>query len=169
MTDKYTKIGQELSPADAEFVRLAGAYAPEMKAAEGSADAGPSIQTSGLVIRAATQGFTKTCTLGTATGTVSGSHTMNYNGVISGWWSSSFKATGSTAVNKVRAAEHVRMYGLIGSGGIGVVYAADPSSTVSGRTNTFARNASFTALAAYCTMQFDTTFYTPSSSFSCAG
>ena len=162
---KYTKVGEVLAPADAEFVRLAGAFTPEMKAAEGAENSAPSITTSALIVRAATQGINKTCKLGTASGTVSGSHTMNYNGVISGSWSTSFKATGSTAVNKVRAAEHIRMYGLVGSSGIGVVYAADPSSTISGRTNTFARNASFTALAAYFTMQF----YTPSSSFSCAG
>jgi len=170
VTHKYTKVGQELAPADAEFIRLAGAFTPEMTAAEGNQDAAPSIKTSGLIVKkAATQGFNKTCKLGSVSGTVSGFHTMNYNGVISGSWSTSFNATGSTAVNKVRAAEHVRMYGLIGASGIGVVYAADPSATVSGRTNTFARNSGFTALAAYWTMQFDTTFYTPSSSFSCAG
>jgi hypothetical protein len=162
------QVGELLSPADAEFVRIVAAEAPAM--ADATEEATQSSEVPAAYIQPVdSMNFNKSGSLSSATGNVRGSETMNYNGIVSGTWSASFVASGNSSVKKVTAVEHVRMYGLIGTSGIGVVYSADPSSTVSGTVNNFSRSASFTALAAYYTMDYDGTFYTSNSSFNVTG
>jgi hypothetical protein len=106
---------------------------------------------------------------GNGSGTVNGCHGMSYTPGITHNWSVDYRATGNGNVKKVVAREHVRVYGLVGSGGFGIVYAADPSGTVSGNQNTFSRGASFSAIGTNWTMQYDATFTTSSGSFNITG
>jgi len=150
ISQKYT-VGDELSAADADFIKATATNA------------------------AATRGAVANCFRKSGsgavngTGTVDGCHGSQIGPGTRNNWMAGYTATGNANVTKIKAAEHVRAYGLIGSGGIGVVYASDPSATVNGRTHKFSRSATFTALAAYMTVQYDATFYTSRGSFNVTG
>lgn len=152
ISQKYT-VGDELSAADADFIKA----------------------TATPTNTAATRGAVANCFrksgsgAANGTGTVDGCHGSQIGPGTRNNWMVGYTATGNANVTKIKAAEHVRAYGLIGSGGIGVVYASDPSATVNGRTHKFSRSARFTALAAYMTVQYDATFYTSRGSFNVTG
>lgn len=181
--DATYDVGDALSAEDAEFIRITASMTPQMQEAISEYEEEPVAVAAGLVswgrqadsvhaVPAATSNFKKSGSGAGGTGTVSGSHTMNYSDApwnIHGSWSVKYTASGSSAVNKITAKEHVRMYGLVGSSGLGVVYSADPSGTVSGRVNNFSRSASFTAYGTYWTMSYDATFYTSKGSFNVTG
>ncbi|MGN6407366.1 MAG: hypothetical protein ACTHMH_03390, partial [Curtobacterium sp.] len=102
-------------------------------------------------------------------GVVDGCHGSVIGASLTVRWQTGYTATGNSSVTKIKAAERIRAYGLAGSGGVGLVYSSNPSSTVNGRTNRFSRSGSFTALAAYVTVQYDATFFTRNGSFNVAG
>ncbi|WP_431247456.1 hypothetical protein [Leifsonia xyli] len=175
MSTRYQQVGQLLSPDDAEFVRI---YATETPAMVEATKEATSVEGTGKTVSdvhaipAITKNFSKTGSGAGATGSVSGYQYMNYSDVpwnISGNWSAQISASGSSTVTKVTCIEHVRVYGLIGSSGIGLAYAANPSGTVSGRSNSFYRSANFTAYGAYWTMNYEADFYTSRGSFSVTG
>jgi hypothetical protein len=146
------RVGQPFSPEDEAFVRAVSTPL----ASTGS--------------RAAATCFNQSRSGGgNGTGNVNGCHGMNYTPGITHNWAVDYRATGNANVKKVVAREHVRVYGVIGSGGFGIVYSADPSGTVTGSQNTFSRGASFSAIGTNWTMQYDATFTTSSGSFSVTG
>ncbi|MFS2030999.1 MULTISPECIES: hypothetical protein [unclassified Curtobacterium] len=148
--DEY-EVGEELSAEDAAFVK-----AHAMSTADSSATRGT-----------ASNCFRKSGASGA--GVVDGCHGSVIGASLTVRWQTGYTATGNSSVTKIKAAEHIRAYGLVGSSGVGLVYSSNPSSTVNGRTNTFSRSGSFTALAAYVTVQYDATFYKRNGSFNVTG
>jgi hypothetical protein len=147
-------VGDVLSPSDAAFIKRYATPVDDRSNSRGAA--------ANCFSKSASGG-------GNGSGTVDGCHGTNIGPGTSNNWRVDYTATGNANVTRITATEHIRAYGLIGSGGIGLVYAADPSGTVAGRTNKFSRSASFTALAAYMTAQYDTTFSTTKGSFNVSG
>lgn len=175
MATKYQQVGQLLSAEDAEFVRIYAAETPALVEAtqEATSSAAAAKTASDIhAIPAITKNFSKTQSGAGATGSVSGYQYMNYSDLpwnIRGNWSAQINASGSATVTKVTCVEHVRVYGLIGSSGIGLAYAANPFGSVNGRSNSFYRSANFTAYGAYWTMNYEADFYTSRGSFSVTG
>lgn len=156
--EKY-EVGDELSAADARFIK-------ENAIPTDHVDGRSTIGTRS----SAASCFRKTKTGAVnGSGTVDGCHGTRIGPGTSNNWMVGYTATGNANVTKIKASEHIRAYGLVGSGGIGLVYAADPSATVNGRTHKFSRSASFGALAAYMTAQYDATFWTARGSFNVSG
>jgi|GEM_PF-4848556 len=148
--EKYD-VGDRLSPSDAAFVKA------HAMPAEGAI---------------ATRGTSANCfrkSGASGAGVVDGCHGSVVGSSLTIRWQTGYTATGNSSVTKIKAAERIRAYGLVGSGGVGLVYSANPSATVNGRTNKFSRSGSFTALAAYVTVQYDATFYTRTGSFNVSG
>lgn len=147
-------MGELLSPEDAELIESSAVPVDAHSARKAFANC-----------------FRKTKTgASNGSGTVDGCHGFQMGpNVVNNNWMVGYTATGNKNVTKIKAAEHVRAYGLIGSSGIGLVYAADPTATVNGRTHKFSRSASFKALAAYMTVSYDATFYTSKGSFNVSG
>lgn len=152
ISQKYS-VGDELSAEDAAFIKATAVPA------DGAATRGAVAN----CFRKSSSGAVN------GSGTVDGCHGSQIGPGTRNNWMAGYTATGNANVTKIKASEHVRAYGLIGSGGIGVVYAADPSATVSGRTHEFSRSATFTALAAYMTVQYDATFSTSRGTFNVIG
>jgi hypothetical protein len=173
MAKEYQRVGQLVSAEDAEFVRAYAPQTPEMDTADTTPTSGSVVTASDVhVIPATTKNFSKSGSGAGATGSASGYQYMNYSDVpwnITGNWSAKITATGSSTVTKITCIEHVRVYGLLGSSGIGLAYAADPSGTVSGRSNSYYRAATFTAYGAYWTMNYEAVFSTSRGSFSVSG
>ena len=170
--DSSYVVGDLLSPADAEFIRITANQTPALEQA--LAPEGPSITTASDIhaVPVVTGTISNSGSGAGATGSVSGTQTMNYSDNplnISGNWSATINSAGSATVSKVTTTEHVRVYGLIGSSGVGLAYSADPSGSNAGRTNYFNRSASFSAYAGYWTMTYDSVFKTNLGSFTVSG
>lgn len=156
IADRYTEAGDVLSAEDAAFVR---AHAKTKLSKDVAA---PDSTASGSYSRSGRGAG--------ASGTVRGSFSLTtHDFSINNSYRISYTARGSSSVHTIKACAHIRAYGLVGSGGIGVVYAEDPCSTVKGRTNAFSRGRSFQAFTAYSTIQYDARFYTSRGSFQIAG
>lgn len=171
--DSRYRVGELLSAPDAEFIRIVAHQTPAMQSMTQVNEATTIQLASNIAANTATTlYFDKTRSGAGATGRARGNEYMNYSDNpfnINGNWSATINAYGSTNVTKIVCAEHVRVYGLIGSSGIGLAYAADPSGTTHTNSNSFYRSAPFVAYGAYWTMSYSATFYTTSGSFSVTG
>lgn len=157
IAEKY-EVGDELSPQDAQFIEANASRTRE----EGAGSIAPLGSAASCFRKSKTGG-------GNGSGTVDGCHGTRIGPGTRNNWMVGYTASGNANVTKIKATERIRAYGLVGSGGIGLVYAADPTATVNGRSHKFSRSASFGALAAYMTAQYDVTFYTPRGSFNVSG
>lgn len=171
--DSSYRVGDLLSAADAEFIRIVAHQTPAMESLTHVNEATTIELASNVKANPATTlKFDKSGSGAGATGRAQGKEYMNYSDNIfniNGNWSATINAWGTTSVTKIVCAEHVRVYGLIGSSGIGLAYAADPSGTTHTNSNYFYRAAPFVANGAYWTMSYAATFYTSSGSFSVTG
>ncbi|GAA3342525.1 hypothetical protein GCM10017714_31290 [Curtobacterium pusillum] len=117
ISQKYS-VGEDLSPDDAAFVKATA------------------MPTNGAATRGAVANCFRKSGSGAVngSGTVDGCHGSQIGPGTRNNWMAGYTATGNANVTKIKAAEHVRAYGLIGSGGIGVVYPPihpPPSTAVS--------------------------------------
>lgn len=148
------EVGDELSASDERFIKEAGTPASGPALLGTAANCFNTLRTGGVNGR----------------GRVEGCHGSVIGSGITNSWRTGYTATGNSQVRKLRAAEHIRAYGLVGSGGFGVVYSRDVSSGIlNTRSHQFSRSATFKALAAYVTVQYDATFWTSRGSFSVVG
>ncbi|PZO61010.1 MAG: hypothetical protein DI639_02390 [Leifsonia xyli] len=153
ISERY-EVGEELSPEDERFIKSIGTPVAAPGTRGAAANCFNTVRTGGVNGRGRAQG---------CHGSVIG------NGITNSW-RTGYTATGNSQVRKLRAAEHIRAYGLVGSGGFGVVYSRDVSSGIlNTRSHQFSRSATFKALAAYVTVQYDATFWTSRGSFSVVG
>lgn len=155
--DEAAQPGAPLSEEDAEFIRIQ-VYRRQHE----------------VVAYAATKTrkINRSASGAGGTGTVKGSHQFTYSDNpfnSKGAWSAHWTASGSSAVKKITASEHIRVYEIVGKSGVGVVYRADPTSTVNGRTNAFNRSESFRAYGGYISAHYKALFYTKSGSFEIYG
>ncbi|MGM1017842.1 MAG: hypothetical protein ACQEW8_09925 [Actinomycetota bacterium] len=159
LNERYTRVGQRLTPSDAEFVTL---YAQVPAGAPSAGDA-PSITPM------ATYGpftFNKTARAAGGTGTIKGSMRLTIGDFsANNSWRASITSTGSSAVKKIKNCFRVRAYGTVGQSGIGLVYSTNSCATKSGRSHVMSRNQNYSAFVVYATITSDAVFYTSRGSF----
>jgi hypothetical protein len=151
--DSDYEVGQQFSAADAEFVE---AYAT------------PNAQVfdpSQVAVHTAA-GISGGASGGSGTHKASASDKISHTGGPLTWhWSTTVKISTGSAVTKSTIEAHPRGYGIVGQGGVGLVYSANPSTTTTSHSYTWNRSATYTAAEAYFTMYDDVKVYYSGGSF----
>lgn len=163
LTAEYRSVGQVLTDVDAEFVKL---YAYGGSAWEPASDAASSDAPTTV---GGPYYFKKTGSGAGGSGTIWAKMRLDIGDFsTNNSYSAKVTSSGSTAVKKVKNCVHVRSYGIVGQGGVGLVYASDPCDSLTGRKLTMTRNQNYSALVIYATITADATFYTNAGSFQVA-
>lgn len=147
ISETYTEVGQVLSNDDAEFIKE---HAPV---------ADPRLR------GAASRSFSRAGSGAGGSGNLTGYMKTTNGPGIRNSYSFSANAAGSTRVNKTRVCGAVRGYGLVGSGGVGLVFSETPCATVKGHGQQMSRQRPYSGLVAYSTLVVYSDFYTRSGSF----
>lgn len=159
----YTNVGDEVTDSDAEFLRIYALGDGTAMLNGNDPAASKENSTRGTVVGK----FNKSATGRglNASGNVKG-YARTTNGVwFSNSWATSYVATGTGTVNRIKACTHVRAWGLGASGAFSLTYRADPCATTNGKTNSFSRTAAYTGFIGASTISYDATFFTPKGSF----
>ncbi|WP_136587606.1 hypothetical protein [Microbacterium hydrothermale] len=149
---RYTEVGVELAPADAEFVTLYASKAPVEGAISTMAVHGGDFSANGSGAG--------------GTGAISGSMYLdNAEFSVDNGYNGQLNATGSTNVEEITTCFNVRAYGTVGQSGVGLVYSDDPCQTNSGSTSSMGVDKRYSAFVVYSTITANATFRTASGTF----
>lgn len=156
---KYTTVGQQLSDPDAEFIKIyaKGGTAPAASITGGSTSAPKKDEKQ---INVTTNfNFSKNGSGAGGAGTIQGRGSITISEFsVTNSWSINYVAGAAGTVTRITACAHLKAFGAVGSGGVGLVYFTDPCSTVTGKRNSFSRGGSYTAFVVYATLQPDAIF-----------
>jgi len=147
ISQRYTEVGQVLSDDDAAFVK------------EHASLAGPEQRGS------ASRSFSRAGSGAGGSGNLTGYMKTTNGPGLSNSYNFSANAAGSSRVNKTTVCGAVRGYGLVGSGGVGLVFSETPCATAGGHGQQISRGRPYSGLVAYSTLVVYGDFYTGSGSF----